>query len=99
MPFSSLPSLVTDSVQALTHRELLYLHAEVKALQDQHGISYKDAAHRLYHAEILKISGLVEFREVLSDLHTEVDIAIAEAIEEGPKPVAEEGGNADARAL
>ena len=99
MPLSSLPSLGTDRMQTLTHRELLYLHAEVKTLQDQYGISYKDAAHRLYHAEILKVSGLVESRQVLSKIHTEVDIAIAEAIEQGPKDVAEDGGNVDTRAF
>ncbi|KAF9521253.1 hypothetical protein CPB83DRAFT_900935 [Crepidotus variabilis] len=35
----------------LTERELLMLHAEVLALQQQLGISYKDAAHRLYLGE------------------------------------------------
>jgi hypothetical protein len=33
----------------------LGLHAEVKALQNQLGLSYKDAAHRLYMAEIQKV--------------------------------------------
>ena len=32
------------------------LHAEVKALQARLGISYKDAAHRLYMAEIAKLN-------------------------------------------
>ena len=31
------------------------LHAEVKALQDTLGISYKDAAHRLYMAEVERL--------------------------------------------
>lgn len=31
------------------------LHAEVKALQETLGISYKDAAHRLYMAEVNKM--------------------------------------------
>jgi hypothetical protein len=26
-------------------------HTEVKALQEKYGLSYKDAAHRLYHTE------------------------------------------------
>jgi hypothetical protein len=34
----------------------LELHAEVKALQARLGISYKDAAHRLYMAEIAKLN-------------------------------------------
>ena len=31
------------------------LHAEVKALQDTLGISYKDAAHRLFLAEVEQV--------------------------------------------
>ena len=33
-------------------RELLGCHAEVKALQNTLGTSYKDASHRLYMAEV-----------------------------------------------
>jgi hypothetical protein len=39
----------------LTDRELLNCHAEVKALQNQLGTSYKDASHRLYMAEVEKL--------------------------------------------
>jgi hypothetical protein len=39
----------------LTDRELLSCHAEVKALQNNLGTSYKDAGHRLYMAEIEKL--------------------------------------------
>jgi hypothetical protein len=39
----------------LTDRELLGCHAEVKALQNQLGTSYKDASHRLYMAEVEKL--------------------------------------------
>jgi len=39
----------------LTDRELLSCHAEVKALQNQLGTSYKDASHRLYMAEVEKL--------------------------------------------
>jgi len=42
-------------LQTLTDRELLSCHAAVKALQDQFGISYKDASHRLYLAEVEKL--------------------------------------------
>ena len=31
------------------------MHAEVKALQDYLGISYKDAAHRLFLAEVERV--------------------------------------------
>jgi hypothetical protein len=36
----------------LTDQEALNLHAEIKALQTTLGLSYKDAAHRLYMAEV-----------------------------------------------
>jgi hypothetical protein len=42
-------------LQNLTDRELLSCHASVKALQDQLGISYKDASHHLYLAEVEKL--------------------------------------------
>jgi hypothetical protein len=39
----------------LTDRELLSCYAEVKALQNQLGTSYKDASHHLYIAEVEKL--------------------------------------------
>jgi hypothetical protein len=39
----------------LTDRELLSCHAEVKALQNKLGTSYKDASHCLYMAEVEKL--------------------------------------------
>jgi hypothetical protein len=84
----------------LTQRELLGLHAEVKVLQDQYGISYKDAAHRLYHAEILKVSGLADCEAALSDIHTGLDAVIVDEVKKGEKDVAEEhGGSADKMAF
>ena len=41
--------------QQLSDQEYLTLHAEVLALQDKLGISYKDASHRLYLAEMEKL--------------------------------------------
>ncbi len=37
--------------KGLSEREALVIHAEIKALKDRFGLSYKDAAHRLYMAE------------------------------------------------
>jgi hypothetical protein len=57
-PVSSLSLSVSHysrPLQPLTQRELLGLHAEVKALQERLGISYKDASHRLYMTEIEKL--------------------------------------------
>ncbi|KAH9475739.1 hypothetical protein JR316_0002986 [Psilocybe cubensis] len=39
----------------LTDKELLRQHAEVQALVEKLGISYRDAAHRLYMAEMEKL--------------------------------------------
>ncbi|KAF8814721.1 hypothetical protein BYT27DRAFT_7081200, partial [Phlegmacium glaucopus] len=39
----------------LTHREVSMLHAEIKALAQQLGLSYKDAAHHLYMAEVERV--------------------------------------------
>ncbi|KAF8182688.1 hypothetical protein BJ912DRAFT_928437 [Pholiota molesta] len=39
----------------LNNRERLTLHADIVALQEKLGISYKDAAHRLYIAELEKL--------------------------------------------
>ena len=39
-------------MKGLSEREWLALHAEVKAMQEQYGLSYKDSAHHLYLAEV-----------------------------------------------
>lgn len=41
--------------QGLSQRELHVLHHEVKALQSTLGISYKDAAHRLFMGEVERV--------------------------------------------
>ena len=41
--------------QESSDRERLSAHAEVLALQEKLGISYKDAAHRLYMAEMERL--------------------------------------------
>ena len=42
-------------LQILTDRELLGCHAEVKALQNHLGTSYKDTSHHLYMAKVEKL--------------------------------------------
>ena len=41
-----------SKIQGPSQRELFLLHAKVEALQKTLGISYKDAAHRLFMAEV-----------------------------------------------
>jgi hypothetical protein len=40
----------------LTAYEITGLHHEINALRERYGISYKDAAHRLYMTETAKIT-------------------------------------------
>lgn len=46
---------MTHLQQQLSEQELLSNHAEVLALQHRLGLSYKDASHRLYMAEVEKL--------------------------------------------
>jgi hypothetical protein len=45
----------SDQLKGHSKRERHILHAEVKALQHTLGISYKDAAHRLFMAEVERV--------------------------------------------
>jgi hypothetical protein len=58
----------------------LALHAEIKALQEQLGLSYKDAAHRLYHSEVQKLRVEDEACKTLSGIRERVKAMIDENI-------------------
>jgi len=45
----------SDQLKGHSEREHHLLHAEVKTLQETLGISYKDAAHRLFLAEVERV--------------------------------------------
>lgn len=47
--------LIADNYQGPSDRERLSAHSEVLVLQEWLGISYKDAAHRLYMAELERV--------------------------------------------
>jgi hypothetical protein len=66
----------------LTERELLAIHAEIKALQQQLGLSYKDAAHRLYHSEVQKLAVEDDRCKAISALRQQIDMLITEEISE-----------------
>ena len=55
--FSTLPLWISapDPSKQLSDHECLTLHAEVVALQEHLGITYKDASHWLYMAELEKL--------------------------------------------
>ena len=61
------------------------LHAEVKALQDTLGISYKDAAHQLFLAEVEQVkkadSGAKSFAAIRNSLQFVVSSNVLPAIE------------------
>jgi hypothetical protein len=77
--------------QSLTERELLVLHAEIKALQHQHGLSYKDAAHRLYHSEVQKLRVEDEACKAISGLRQQVDMLITDDISSQITSIDEDG--------
>jgi hypothetical protein len=60
----------------LTDRELIGFHAEVKALQERLGISYKDASHRLYMAEVEKLKANETSRKLCVSLKSRTDQAL-----------------------
>jgi len=64
--------------QGLSKREMHALHVEVTAMQDRLGISYKDAAHRLYMAEIEKLKVLNHAHKVHTDAREWADESLIE---------------------
>jgi len=52
----------------LSDQENLNIHAEVLALQEKLGISYKDASHRLYMAELEKLKVADETHKAFKNL-------------------------------
>ena len=54
--------------QQLSDQENLILHAEVVALQEKLGISYKDASHWLYMAELEKLKVADETHKAFKNL-------------------------------
>ncbi|KAH9486125.1 hypothetical protein JR316_0000189 [Psilocybe cubensis] len=74
----------------LTDQERLSLHAEVCSLQQRLGISYKDAAHRLYLAEVEKLQLANTHRKALGALDRHIRkslqfIAERHSVNEGQK--------------
>ena len=52
------------------------LHAEVLALQKKFGLSYKDAAHRLYMAEVAKIKTEKQAELAMTNIQENIDKTI-----------------------
>jgi hypothetical protein len=56
-----------------SEREWLALHAEVKAMQEQYGLSYKDSAHHLYLAEVGQLKALDRAHKLFAAIQQRID--------------------------
>jgi hypothetical protein len=64
----------------MSEREALAKHAEVKAMQERLGLSYQDAAHRLYMAAVGKAEVAQEGQVGLAELRQRIDKTIKHEI-------------------
>ena len=65
---------------SLTEWELLAAHAKILALKQQYGLSYKDAAHWLYHPEVKELKAKDDAYATVSGIQQDVDELIMEDI-------------------
>ena len=65
--------------QSLTERELLIAHAEIEALKEKYSLSYKDAAHRLYHSELNKLNADDNTYHIMADAVEQLDGVVENA--------------------
>jgi hypothetical protein len=72
--------LHSSSVKSPTDREALIIHAEILAMQARWGISYKDAAHRLYLVEVEKFRVAKHAENSISCLRDRIENCIAHDI-------------------
>lgn len=56
------------------------MHAEVKALQKSMGLSYKDAAHRLYMAELERLRAIREAAAAVRNIRERSDRTVFQEI-------------------
>ncbi|KAF8954483.1 hypothetical protein BDZ97DRAFT_1864963, partial [Flammula alnicola] len=60
----------------LSDHDRLTLHAEVLALQEKLGISYKDASHRLYIAELEKLKVADQTYKAFKNLDSRIETSL-----------------------
>jgi len=73
-------SFLMPKIQGPSQRELFLLHAEVEALQTTLGISYKDAAHRLFMAEVERVQKADSAAKAFGALRRRMDDILSEEI-------------------
>src|ERR1700735_2588195 len=78
---SFLTSLELIAPKELSDQELLTMHAKVLALQEKLEISYKDASHRLYTAEVEKLALADANHKALTNLDTHISNYLEEMTE------------------
>lgn len=76
----ALPRLILH-LQGSSDRERLSAHSEALALQERLGISYKDAAHRLYMAELEKIKSDEKMYKAFKNLDASTENALQKALQ------------------
>jgi hypothetical protein len=63
-----------------SNREWFLLHAEVQALQQMLGLSYKDAAHRLYMAELERVKATASAARAFLHVRKRLDRLVVDDI-------------------
>jgi len=69
----------------------LALHAEVRALQQELGLSYKDSTHRLFLAEVEKLKEQDKAKKVFSAIRQHIDSIMDHELI-APMSLVDEGG-------
>ena len=75
-----LVSTYSLQIKGLTQRELHLLHADIKALQATFGISYKDAAHRLFLTEVERLKKADSATKAFAAVRGRIDDLVMEDI-------------------
>jgi hypothetical protein len=72
--------LHSSLLKSPTDREALLIHAEILAMQARWGISYKDAAHRLYLVEVEKFRVAKHAENAITSLRDRIENCITHDI-------------------
>jgi hypothetical protein len=92
--FSILPLSISSAAnlyKQLSDQESLNVHAEVVALQQRLGITYKDASHRLYMAELEKLKAADSAHKAFKNIDNRLETYLSNL----NMRFANEGANAD----
>ncbi|KAF8808213.1 hypothetical protein BYT27DRAFT_7256725 [Phlegmacium glaucopus] len=71
--------IMAPAIPGSSDRECLSAHAEVLALQDRLGISYKDASHCLYMIELERLKSDEKMHKAFANLQVSTEQALKRA--------------------